>query len=309
MGICDRIDDVTTLTPKYASTKPPPPKSVKIELTGRCNFECSFCARSQRLRKVADIDKDFFTRILREMRSEGVEEIGLFYLGESMLVQWLPEAIAIAKKIGYPYIFLTTNGSIATPKKVEACMQAGLDSLKFSYNYVDENQFVDIARVKKALFHKIKENIKSAHAIREAGGYKTGLYASYIDYDGEQGEKMKDTLDEIRPYVDEVYALPLYNQAALIDKKDWDFVAGNRGRLGNLRPPLPCWSIFTEGHISFDGTLSACCFDHDKRFAMGDLTKETFMEAWHSKRFQDLREQHLKKNVKGTICEKCVAYG
>lgn len=309
MGICERIDGITTLTPEYACVKPPPPKSVKIELTGRCNFECSFCARSQRLRKINDMDKDLFKHLLREMRSEGVEEIGLFYLGESMLVPWLPEAVAFAKEVGYPYIFLTTNGSLATPKKVEAIMAAGLDSLKFSYNYVDENQFVEIARVKKALFHKMKENIKAAWEIRKAMGYKTGLYASYIDYDGEQGEKMKDAIAEIKPYVDEIYALPLYNQAALIDRKDWDFVAGNRGRLGNLRPPLPCWSIFTEGHIAFDGTLSACCFDHDKRFAMGDLTRDKFMDAWHSQKFQDLREHHLRKNVKNSICQACVAYG
>lgn len=309
MSICERIDGITTLTPEYAKAKPPAPKSVKIELTGRCNFECSFCARSQRLRQIADMDKDLFKRLLREMRHDGVEEIGLFYLGESMLVPWLPEAVAFAKQVGYPYIFLTTNGSLASPSKVDAIMAAGLDSLKFSYNYVDEVQFKDIARVKGALFHKMKENIKSTWEIRQAKGYKTGLYASYINYDGEQGDKMKDAIAEIKPYVDEIYALPLYNQAALIEKTSWEFVAGNRGRAGNLRPPLPCWSIFTEGHIAFDGTLSACCFDHDKRFAMGDLTKEKFMDAWHSPKFQNLREHHLRKNVENSICRKCIAYG
>jgi molybdenum cofactor biosynthesis enzyme MoaA len=35
-----------------------PPRSVKIELTARCDFQCFFCASSLRLRDKADIDPD-----------------------------------------------------------------------------------------------------------------------------------------------------------------------------------------------------------------------------------------------------------
>ena len=53
----------------------------------------------------------------------GVEEIGMFYLGESFLYRNLPDAIAYARELGYPYIFLTTNGRLATPDRVAACMR------------------------------------------------------------------------------------------------------------------------------------------------------------------------------------------
>lgn len=308
-SITDRIDNITEVKGNFLSTKPPCPESVKIELTGKCNFNCSFCARSQRLRDVNEMDKDFFKAVVKEMREEGVEELGLFYLGESFICPWLPEAVRYAKEeCGYPYVFLTTNGSLSTPDKVKEVMEAGLDSLKFSFNYADKEQFEEIARVKPKLYDKMIQNIVAAYDVREEGGYSTKLYASYIDYDAEQGERMKENVDKIRPYVDEVYALPLYNQAALVNNEDWEFVAGNRGRAGNLQDPLPCWSIFTEGHIAFDGTLSACCFDHDKRFAMGNLKEQGFMEAWHSDKFTKLREAHLKKDVKGTVCQQCVAY-
>ena len=312
LKITERIDNITGLTDEYRKVKPPAPKSVKIELTGNCNFRCYFCAHFQRLRKTGEMNQDFFKRIALEMREAGVEELGMFYLGESFLCKWLPDAIAYTKSIGYPYVFLTTNGSLATPDKVEACMAAGLDSLKFSLNYADPDQFIEIARVKPAYFAKIAEHLKEAYRIREKNGYNCGIYGSYIDYDGKQGEKMVDYIGELLPFLDEVYALPLYNQAALIEdeegKKEWKFVQGNRGRKGNLRDPLPCWSIFTEGHISFDGRLSACCFDHDYRFDMGDLKEIGFMDAWHSQKFQDLRKAHLNQNVDGTICEKCVIY-
>ena len=81
------------------------------------------------------MDRYQYSRLIREMRDAGVEELGVFYIGESFTCKWLPDAIAEAKKIGFPYVFLTTNGSAATPDRVEACMKAGLDSLKFSINF------------------------------------------------------------------------------------------------------------------------------------------------------------------------------
>ena len=315
--ITERIDAITRIGPDYRKAAPPCPRSVKIELTARCNYACTFCARSQRLRDQKDMDRGLFERLLPEMRKAGVEEIGLFYLGESFLCDWLEEAIGFAKReCGFPYVFLTTNGSLATPDRLETCFRNGLDSLKFSFNYADAQQFKEIARVKPSLFRAMKDNLAAARAARDRvaaeTGHSAGLYASYIEYDGEQGRRMREQIAEITPYVDEVYALPLYNQADLVAsgerERGWKITAGNRGRLGALRDPLPCWAVFTEGHITWDGKLSACCFDHDGRFHMGDLTQQDFLGAWHSAAFQTLRAAHLKGDVRGTACEGCVAY-
>jgi MoaA/NifB/PqqE/SkfB family radical SAM enzyme len=316
--ITARIDRITGLESDYRGTVLPAPKSVKIELTARCNFKCSFCARSMDLREQKDMDRELFQRLILEMRDAGVEELGLFYLGESFLVPWLPLAVRWAKQTAkYPYVFLTTNGSLATGKRCEELFRAGLDSLKFSFNYADEQQFEDIARMPKKLFATMLKNVKAAQFVRDKVEFETGhrckLYASYIEYDGEQGEKMQEAVDEVAPYLDEVYALPLYSQAEHVGAseraKGWEVTAGNRGRAGALREPIPCWSLFTEGHVTHDGKLSGCCFDHDGRFEMGDLTKVSFMDAWNSERFQSLRAAHLRKDVMGTVCEQCAVGG
>jgi hypothetical protein len=313
--ITNRIDAITSINADRRACILPAPRSVKIELTGRCNFKCSFCARSLMLRDQQDMDKDLFRRLLVELRESGVEEIGLFYLGESFLVTWLPAAIHFAKhEAKFPYVFLTTNGSLATEKRCEALFRAGLDSLKFSFNYADPAQFEEISGMPAKLFPTILKNVKLAHSARDRVqaeiGHRCGLYASYIQYDGKQGERMQAAVAEVAPYLDEVYALPLYSQAEHVGDAErargWEVTAGNRGRSGALREPLPCWAVFTEGHITWDGKLSACCFDHDGHFHMGDLTRERFMDAWNSDAFQALRGAHLRKNVAGTVCEKCV---
>jgi len=313
-SITARIDRITCLTDEYRSATPPPPKSVKIELTARCDFQCFFCASAMRLREKGEIDPGFYRRVLTQMRSLGVEEIGLFYLGESFLCRWLPEAIRFAKRdLQYPYVFLTTNGRMATPERVRQCFEAGLDSLKFSFNFSGPDQFHYVTGVREADYWKVEENLKAARRVRDevqaASGHRCGLYASSIRYDDQQLARMEEAVQRILPYIDEHYWLPLYGQAGLTSGARGTVpTAGNQGRIGALRKPLPCWSLFSEGHITYDGHLSACCFDHDGRFDVGDLTCETFMEAWHNERFQQLRRANLAEDVRGTACEKCLAY-
>ncbi len=312
MSITKRIDNITRIPPDYLSETPPAPPSVKIELTARCDFQCFFCASGFKLRRKQDMDFNFFMRIVKQMREAGVEELGLFYLGESFLYTQLAEAIAYAKKeVGFPYLFLTTNGRMALPGKVKACMAAGLDSLKFSYNFGDIEQCKEVTGVDA--FETIVENILAARRVRDEveaeTGHRCGLYASSILYDGAQLEKMKEAVALIEDAVDEHYWLPLYGQAGLTaGARGTTPVAGNIGRAANVRDPLPCWAVFTEGHITFDGKLSACCFDHDGRFDMGDLNEMSFAEAWHSEPFKALRRANIAKDVTGTACEQCIAY-
>lgn len=314
--ITDRIDAVTRIPEKYLHAAPPAPKSVKIEISPRCNYRCGFCAlRTREVQPKWDMDFDLFRRVTREMRDAGVEEIGVFYLGESFMnPRLLVDAVRYLKReIGMPYVFLTSNASMAFPEAVKECMDAGLDSLKWSMNAADEEQFEHVMGVARKLFHRALDNVRDAWEVRARGGYKTGLYASSIRYDGEQQEKMDALLKEkVIPYVDQHYWLPLYSMGAFATEREEQLgyrpTAGNQGRIGALREPLPCWSAFTEGHVTADGKLSACCFDATANWTMGDLTQQSFMEAWNSKPFVALREAHLRRDVKGSVCESCLAY-
>ena len=308
MTITKRIDGITQIDPQYRGTILPAPRSVKIELTANCPYKCSFCVKSLRA-DTGDMDRAMYSRLLREMRDAGVEELGVFYIGESFTCRWLPEAIAEAKQVGFPYVFLTTNGAVATPERVKACMEAGLDSLKFSVNFTDAHQLQEVAQVSGRLWRRAIDNLKAARRIRDEGGYKCGIYASSIAFDGEQGRKMRLVVQEIEPFVDEHYWLPLFNMNGASKAAGMDPTQGNPGRLGNMRDPLPCWAVFTEGHITHDGKLAACCFGDglDGGLIMADLTHDSFLSGWNSEKFQALRRAHLSRDVRGTACESCAA--
>lgn len=327
MTITNRIDHVTRIDDEYLQPVCPPPKSVKVELTNKCNYLCSFCALRTRETKGKDeMSKEDFALIVDQAAEAGVQEIAPFFLGESFsnpsLLIW---AIEYAKK-KIPYVFLTTNGSLAKPDFIEQCMAAGLDSLKFSVNAADDAQFEEIMGVKAKNFHKAMENLKAAREIRDAKGYKTRLYASYIAFDGKHNDKMQSLLDEhVRPYADEVYALPLYGMSLRADEIEeatgYKPTYGNMGRIDENtgkpnRPGLPCWSLFSEAHVRINSEgnpeMAACCFSADDRFDVGGIKELGFMGAWNSPIMQKMREAQIRSIVDGpsaligTPCAVCV---
>lgn len=314
MLLTEKQNTILRIPKEYRKAVLPAPKSVKIELTGRCNYRCNFCPLSMRDQQpTEDMDWDFFKRITAELRKLGTEEVGVFYIGESFLNPGLlVDAITYLKQsLEFPYVFLTSNASLATQEAVGACMAAGLDSLKWSCNTYGEEQFKDIIKVSPRMLEVAKTNVRLAWELRQEMGYRTGLYASSIKYDDDQLSKMEDFIRvHVKPYVDEHYWLPLYSAGGQTGSKEHGYkpTPGNTGRVDDPQDPLPCWTVFTEGHIMVDGRLSACCLDAKGIWVMGDLKKQGFMEAWNSDNFVKLREAHLKKDVTGTVCEKCVLY-
>lgn len=299
-----RVDRVRAPHTTLRSVIPPLPRSAKIELTSRCELGCYFCASHTRERARADMDPALYQRIARELRERGVEQLGLFYIGESFLREDLPDAIRYAKQTcGYPYVFLTTSGMGATPERVRACMLAGLDSLKFAVNWADPGQFHTVTGAPESGYAEVLRNLEAARAMRDDVQHETGqrcaVYASSLAYDGDQCERMTTTLGRIVPQVDEHYWLPLVGHAAA------------PGAAGGRPVPvkaLPCGPLFTEAHVTWDGKLSACPLDASVRFHMADLTTTAFDTAWHSATFQKLRAAHLAGEVRGTVCSQCIAY-
>jgi len=329
MNITDKVDAVTKIGDDRLRMGglQPPPKSVKIELTARCSLRCRYCAvRTRKGPPAPDMDLDYFKRITTQMRRAGVEEIGLFYLGESFMApDLLVDACRwVAKDLKFPWVFLTSNAVDADPDVVESLFEAGLHSLKWSCNSYDLEQFKEMCGGTEKQWHAHMSNIKDALGRRNRGNYDTILSASSIQYDPDQKAKMQGFLDDnVISYVDRHYWLPMYSMSMYREKvrKDTGYVSsiGNMGRIDDdtqlpNRSPLPCWAAFTEGHVRADGGLSACCFGSDDRFDMGKLGDDNFMEQWNSDKFVALREAHIATIEEGPIalkdtpCKVCVAW-
>lgn len=249
-----------------------------------------------------------------------------------MAPELLINEIGYAKAIGFPYVFLTTNGSLLNESLLRMMMSVGLDSLKFSINAKDNAQFEEVMGVKAKNYVKSLKNLAIARDVRDKHGFKTKIYASYIKFNGKQAEEMEALLSEfVHPYADEVYALPLYSMglraAEIEEATGFRPTHGNMGRVNEetglpMRPGIPCWSVFKEGHVRINPEnghpiLSACCFGSDSRFDICDLMDyDNFLDAWNHPKLQEIRAAHLAcleaestAPLNGTMCEVCVAFG
>ncbi|HEY5899600.1 MAG TPA: radical SAM protein [Burkholderiales bacterium] len=276
---------------------PAVPRRVHMELTARCDLHCMHCAAAMHERRRGDMDYAFFLRTAATLRRLGVVELGLSHLGEPFLCRWLPEAVHHAKRdLGFPFVFVTTNGRMATPERVRDCMEAGLDSLEFSYNTVGPDQFHYVTGAREQDFWKLEVNLMAARLVRDEvearSGHRCALVASSIRFDAAQVRRMQRALKRIRASVDAHYWRPLRGPCGL---------GGEHAECAK-----PCRALFQQAHITHDGYLSACAYDNDDRFHMGDLSCETFLEAWHAERFAELRAAHMRGDVAGTACESCV---
>ena len=305
-SITQRIESVTLLAGAVETATPPFPRAAKVELVARCDFDCFFCASSRHPRVTADMSQESFQRVALRLRRLGVEEIGLFYIGEPFLCEWLPDAVRYARQVcGFSHVFVTTNGYAATRARVSVCMQSGLDSLKFAFNWCSADQFCAVTRRASEDYGVVLANLRSARKVRDEVEHETGhrcaLSASSLAYGASQAARMAPVLAEIAPLVDEHYWLPLLGHAGF---------SGERTRAGAAPvKPLPCRALFTVAHVTADGQLSACPLDASPRFHMGDVERAPYTHAWRSPAFQALREAHLKRDVRNTVCSQCIAYG
>lgn len=331
MDITSRIDAVTKIGQERISMGgiQAPPKSVKIEITSKCDLRCKYCAvRTRKKQSNKDMDFDFFRKITYDMRMNGVEEIGVFYLGESFMApDLLIKCVEWCKKeLEFPWVFLTSNATVAFNEHVKAVMRAGLDSLKWSVNYNSYAMFNEITGGTEKQYFHVLNNIDKAWEIRKKGNYKTLISASSILYDSDyqKNDITQEFLSNgVIPYIDRLYWLPMYQMSMY--KKDVEESTGYIPTMGNMgriddktmipnRPSLPCWAVFTEGHVRVDGGFSACCFGADGRFDMGSLNGYNFMKVWNSAKFIELRKAQLKTILEGpmalmdTPCKVCVAY-
>lgn len=270
---------------------PPFPKQVLIEVSNVCNHNCSFCAYSLMTRPHSMMDKEFFKRIMQDAFDLGSREVGLHSGAEPFACKHLVEFISVCKVIGYEYIYITTNGSIPTEKKLKAAIDAGLDSIKFSVNAGDAETYEKIHG--KPHFERVLKNIKFVSEYRKTQNKEVYLGASFIEVP-ENAATFCAMKTLIEPLVDEVIHLPADNQSGQMS-----------GGYSTVLPEI-CSIPFKQLNITVEGYLRACCNDYQNMLVLEDLNKGSLKDAWQNAYIRDLRNGHLSGKLEGTLCHDCV---
>ena len=269
---------------------PPFPRQIQLETTNVCNHSCTFCAYTRMERAHASMDKDLFRRVVEEAYALGAREIGLFAGAEPLAYKGLEEMVAYCARLGYEYQYISTNGALGSPGRFRKLMDAGLSSIKFSINAGTRDSYRRVHG--RDDFDKVIANLRFVSEYRRGLGRRFFLGVSFVAMDATvaEFEALKALVGGL---VDEIVYYEANNQS---------------GQMQDL-PLVPfseCALPFNKLHVSVEGYIKACCNDYDNLLAIEDVKALGLMAAWHSPRFQELRQRHLDDALLGTLCGSCL---
>ena len=281
------------------SLEPPFPKSnFLMEVSNVCNHSCIFCAHQKMQRKVGKMDKEKAFDILQQAYDLGTREVGFYATGEPFLVPEMPEYIAKAKEIGFTYVYLTSNGSLATPEKIRAVIDAGLDSIKFSINAPQRKLYEFIHG--RDDFDTVMEHLKYLNEYRKESGknykiYVTGILTRFTE---NLQDKYHEVFDDL---CDQIVFKYVYNQGGYMPEiEDYlrCFSDNEERRKCNL--PFDAISITKEGYLSIENA------DYENMLIVADLNKVSLKDGWYGEKMKDMRRRFMEDDLEGTLCDGCV---
>jgi len=286
---------------KLSLCPPFPGKRFSIELTNICNHTCVFCPHNGKMtRKRGIIDEMLFKRIVEEAYALGSREIAMGVNGEPFVVKNLAQYIKFVKDTGYSYVFLNTNGALATPPRMKEVIDAGLDSIRFSINAGCLKTYNSVHG--KNEFEKVKENLNYCLNYRKEKNVKMNVFLSFVvnKYNVLEIDTFKEQFSEI---VDEIIFMRVKNVGGYMPEVQ---EMTDDKALETAIVHEKCVFPFNGIVVSYEGYLTACCLDWQNYLAVADLNKESLKEAWYGNNMQKLRQRFIDNNFDGTICQLCM---
>ena len=296
-----------------------PLKDLRISVTDRCNFRCTYCMP---LDEYEWIDKkeiltfEEITRLARLGIEFGVEKIRLTG-GEPLVRQDLPVLIEkLARLDGLDDLCLTTNGALLS-ERIDALKRAGLQRINISIDSLDADKFKRMT--KRGDLNKVLEGIFAAqragmapiklNAVIERGvneddiiplvefAREHGFAMRFIEYMdvGNANNWTSAKLVSKKEIIDTIHArYPLREvgrERGSAPSVDYEFVDGHGdiGVIASVTEPF-CGSC-TRLRLTADGKLVTCLFSqvgHDVKTllrggASDDDIRALFAAIWQKR--------------------------
>jgi len=268
------------------------PSVIGIETTSRCNLDCIMCPRQEMTRGKGDMDLELFKKISDSIIGN-VEFIWLQDYGEPFLNKGIFDMIRYAKKSGLR-TGISTNATVLDEGIIENIMFSGLDYIIFAFDGATKETYEKIRRGAK--YEQVVQNIKQfiANKNERKADIFTVIQCIY----------MRDTEKEIKDF-----------------KRMWKIkgvdgirirqvtYSGGEGKFKNRLDSRPCYWLWSDPHIKWDGTVVPCCQDVNAVYPLGNIKDKSFGEIWNSEGMVRLREMHISGKYKELpLCKNCNMY-
>ena len=285
------------------------PICIDVELTNCCNLKCYMCPTGigSSIREKGYMSDKTYYKLLRDISGH---QVGLRFIrwGEPTLHPKMCKYIKAAKKEGH-LCHINTNG-VTINKLIDDILEAGLDSVKFSFQGVNEESYERIRQ--GGNFKNVIANIKDLYNARINNSPYIQVSTTTTSESEEEIKKFKES---IAPYCDMINVGATILQYLDIDRSDMNekqkelFQKIKSEQRVVYKRPAHCSEVYGKLSVDWDGKISACCTDYDRELIIGDLADNTISEIFMCNKIDTYRKILSRKAFSEVAkCSKCFDY-
>jgi len=265
-------------------------KKIYIEITNKCNLNCSFCSIDNREKREMTLEE--FSLVLDKV-SNYTESIYLHVKGEPLIHSKFDDILNICDKYNVN-VCITTNGTLLKNKK-DILLKHKIKQINISLHSENniKSYFEDVFNTCDELSKKITiiyrlwtlDNIKKVSTIIvDKIKHHYNLSTLIVDkLYNDKNIKIKDNI-----YVD----------------KDIEFTWPNDGNVieSNIGT---CYG--TRSHIAIlsNGIVVPCCLDSNANIPLGNIFNDNMDDILNNKTYCELKRNFQNNKIINSLCQKC----
>ncbi len=192
---------------------------LRISVTDRCNFRCSYCMPSDIFNKDYKyiphdriLSYEEIIDICKLLKKVGLKKVRITG-GEPLLRKNIDKLIYKLKtEVKIDYISITTNGSLLSKEKIYQLKSSGLDSITLSLDTLNQS------RIKKINGTKI--NINLAQTLGNIEKYFGSVKTNTVVIKGVNDDEIKDIVELMKKYKSEVRFIEYMDVG---ESNDWNY--------------------------------------------------------------------------------------
>lgn len=286
------------------------PPYVTFELTNICNFRCIMCYASYLKNKKRELDFNLFKKAIDEIARYG-SLIRFIGHEEPMLYGKIKDAIRYVKDKGL-LLHITTNGSLLNEDMTGLLIDAGVDSVIFSFQGFTRQEYCFMRNVENKVYLKVIDNIKRLYAKKKDGRPYIMITTTITERDDPNSRD--NFIREHLKYADEVQVTGFTHFMHL----DAQFKKKDIWRSLNISKPKKnihknCFAANYEMLIKESGEAYPCCGAFCESLKIGNIHNDRLFDVWHSGKAFKIRKLLWKGELDSfkdcTVCAIRYEYG
>lgn len=286
------------------------PRYIDVELTNNCNFRCCFCPTGTRSmnRSKGFMPDTVVDEMIANINKYNIPGVRFIRWGEPTLHPKYIEILRRVKTETKAAVHINTNGSLLTEEHMQALVDMGLDSLKYSFQGADEGTYNEMRE--GGDYYKLLNGIKRLNEIR--GDKPVPFIQISTTLTGE-------TLDQVEAFKKDVEGLcDYYNigytklnhlnvEAMNVSEEEKKKIRALKERETNNHQYVSvCYESFDKLSINWNGDVTLCNNDYDNFLIVGNILDMDLKQIFTS-RAADQYRQVIARGEHGNIrcCSFC----